>query len=198
MVCQVNGDDVYKKRKNTVSLSVQLFNIFYVSSYSVFRDKAVSLLQRKKNMKENDYQILLKKSVFDDLKEKASYTEDQIAERALKMWEKEGRVRLDITLKLRSSRVDIDDYDEYSFGNYAFLYNSGKFCMPSNLKEKLRTIIEYQTKSLMEKSFGEHLTHINNIVNLEAKHEKLIKRYKVFTLTGWLVGILAVIAAAIL
>ena len=149
-------------------------------------------------MEQNDYQILLKKSVFDDLKEKASYKEDQIAEKALTMWEKEGRVRLDITLKLRSSRADIDDYDEYSFGNYAFLYKSGKFCIPSKLKEQLRTIIEYQTKSLMEKSFGEHLLHINNIVKLEAKHEKLIKRYKVFTCTGWLVGILAVIAAAIL
>lgn len=149
-------------------------------------------------MEKNNYQILLKKSDFDDLREKASFTEEQIAEKALKMWEKECRVRLDITLKLRSSRVDIDDFDEYSFGNHAFLYESGKFCIPSKLKEQLRTIIEYQTKSLMEKSFGEHLLHINNIVKLEVKHEKLIRRYKVFTLTGWLVGILAVVAAAIL
>lgn len=58
-------------------------------------------------MENNNYQILLKKSVYDDLNEKASYTEEQIAEKALKMWEKEGRVRLDITLKLKSSRVDI-------------------------------------------------------------------------------------------
>lgn len=101
------------------------------------------------------------------------------------MWEKEGRVRLDITLKLKSSRVDIDDYDQYSFGNYAFLYESGKFRMPSKLKEKLRTVIEHQISDLMEKSFGEHLLHLNNIVKLEAKHEKLIKRYKVFTLTGY-------------
>lgn len=137
-------------------------------------------------MENNNYQILLKKSVYDDLTEKASYTEEQIAEKALKMWEKEGKVRLDITLKLKSSRVDIDDYDEYSFGNYAFLYESGKFRMPSKLKEKLRTVIEHQISDLMEKSFGEHLLHINNIVKLEAKHEKLIKRYKVFTLTGWL------------
>lgn len=149
-------------------------------------------------MEENNYQILLKKSVYDDLKEKASYTEEQIAEKALKMWEKEGRVRLDITLKLRSSRVDIDDYDEYSFGNHAFMYESGKFCMPSKLKERLRTVIESQIDFLMEKSFGEHLLHINNIVKLESEHGKMIRRYKVFTLTGWLVGILAVIAAAIL
>ena len=149
-------------------------------------------------MEKNNYQIILKKSDFDDLREKASFTEEQIAEKAIKMWEKEGRVRLDITLKLRSSRVDIDDYDEYSFGNHAFMYESGKFCMPSNLKERLRAVIESQIDDLMEKSFGEHLLHINNIVKLEVKHEKLIKRYKVFTLTGWLVGILAVVAAAIL
>lgn len=149
-------------------------------------------------MEDNNYQIILKKLDFDNLMEKASYTEGQIEEKALRMWEKEGRVRLDITLKLRSFRVDINDCDEYSFGNYAFMYESGKFCMPSKLKEKLRTVIEYQIGDLMEKSFGEHLLHINNIVKLEAEHEKLIKRYKVFTLTGWLVGILAVIAAAIL
>lgn len=149
-------------------------------------------------MEENNYQIILKKSDFDDLREKASFTEEQIAEKALKMWEKEGRVRLDITLKLRSSRVDIDDYDEYSFGNHAFMYESGKFCMPSKLKERLMVVIENQIDDLMKKSFGEHLLYINNVVKLEAKHEKLIRRYKVFTLTGWLVGILAVIAAAIL
>lgn len=148
--------------------------------------------------KKNEYQVILSKSEYDDLCAKADYNVEQIEQKALNLWKWEGRVNLNIDLNLRSARTDINNYDSYTFDSYAYLSERGKFTIPSELRERLRVIITGYTKSLMEKSFGEHLTEINNIINLENQHERMIKRYKIFTLTGWAVGILAVVAAAIL
>lgn len=148
--------------------------------------------------KKNEYQVILSKSEYDDLCAKADYNVEQIEQKALNLWKWEGRVNLNIDLNLRSARTDINNYDSYTFDSYAYLSERGKFTIPSELRERLRVIITGYTKSLMEKSFGEHLTEINNIINLENQHERMIKRYKIFTLTGWVVGILAILAAAIL
>lgn len=148
--------------------------------------------------KKNEYQVILSKSEYDDLCAKADYNAEQIEQKALDKWKWEGRVNLNIDLNLRSARTDINNYDSYNFDSYTYLSERGKFTIPSELKERLRVIITGYTKSLMEKSFGEHLTEINNIINLENQHERMIKRYKIFTLTGWAVGILAVLTAAIL
>lgn len=47
-------------------------------------------------------------------------------------------------------------------------------------------------------SFGENLARLNNIIRLERQYERLIKRYKVMTITGWLLALLIVIMNAIL
>lgn len=80
----------------------------------------------------------------------------------------------------------------------AYLSERGKFIIPSELKERLRKIIEGNTFQLMEESFGEHLSTLNNIIRLERQYERLIKRYKVMTLTGWLLAVLIVIMLVIL
>ena len=45
---------------------------------------------------------------------------------------------------------------------------------------------------------GEQVPTLNNIIRLERQYERLIKRYKVMTLTGWLLALLIVIMNAIL
>ena len=100
---------------------------------------------------------------------------------------------LSINLCLKSARKDIDGYDEYRFDNYCYLSERGKFIIPSELKERLREIIEGNTFQLMEESFGEHLSTLNNIIRLERQYGRLIKRYKVMTVTGWLLAVLIVI-----
>lgn len=66
------------------------------------------------------------------------------------------------------------------------------------MKERLADIIKVNTDQLMEESFGRNLVHINKIICLERQYERLIKRYKVMTLTGWLLAVLIVIMNAIL
>lgn len=121
-----------------------------------------------------------------------------IEEKAYEIWDKEGRVLLSINLCLKSARKDIEGYDEYRFYNYCYLSERGEFIIPSELKERLKKIIEGNTLQLMEESFGEHLSTLNNIIRLERQYERLIKRYKVMTLTGWLLAVLIVIMLAIL
>lgn len=94
-------------------------------------------------------------------------------------------------------RNNIDSYDTYHFDSYSLMWTSGKFYIPEKLKEKLRIMIAYQTKNLMEKSFGENLLHINNVINLERRRERQIKRYSLFALTGWIVGTLVIAIAAL-
>ena len=147
---------------------------------------------------EKDYQIIIDKKRFDHIMERAYLSEKLIKEKAYELWEKEGRVLLSINLCLKSARKDIEGYDEYRFDNYCYLSERGKFIIPSELKERLRKIIEGNTFQLMEESFGEHLSTLNNIIRLELQYERLIKRYKVMTVTGWLLAVLIVIMIAIL
>lgn len=148
---------------------------------------------------EKDYQITIDKKRFDHIMERAYLSEKIIKEKAYELWEKEGRVLLSINLCLKkSSRKDIEGYDEYRFDNYCYLSERGKFIILSELKERLRKIIDDNTFQLMEESFREHLSNLNNIISLKRQYERLIKRYKVMTLTGWLLAVLIVIMLAIL
>lgn len=149
-------------------------------------------------MNEN-YQIMLSKKEYDRITELANANQELINQKAREMWEKEGKVMIEIGMKLESDRRNnIDSYDTYHFDSYSLMWTSGKFYIPERLKEKLRTMIAHQTKSLMEKSFGENLLHINNVINLERRRERQIKRYSIFALTGWIVGSLVIAIAALL
>lgn len=146
-----------------------------------------------------NYQIMLSKQEYDKITELANANQELINQKAREIWEKEGKVIIEIGMQLKSDRRnDIDSYDTYHFDSYSFMHTSGKFYIPERLKEKLRTMISYQTKSLMEQSFGENLLHINNVINLEIHHERQIKRYSIFALTGWIVGTLVIAIAALL
>ena len=147
----------------------------------------------------DNYQIMLSKKEYDRITELANANQELINQKAREMWEKEGKVSIEIGMKLESDRRNnIDSYDTYHFDSYSLMYTNGKFCIPQRLKEKLRTMIAYQTKSLMERNFGENLLHINNVINLERHHERQIKRYSIFALTGWIVGTLVIVIAALL
>lgn len=147
----------------------------------------------------DNYQIMLSKKEYDRITELANANQELINQKAHEMWEKEGKVSIEIGMRLESDRREnIDSYDTYHFDSYSLMWTSGKFYIPERLKEKLRTMIAYQTKSLMEKSFGENLLHINNVINLERHHERQIKRYSIFALTGWIVGTLVIAIAALL
>ena len=146
----------------------------------------------------DNYQIMLSKKEYDRITELANANQELINQKAREMWEKEGKVSIEIGMRLESDRRNnIDSYDTYHFDSYSLMWTSGKFYIPERLKEKLRTMIVYQTKSLMEKSFGENLLHINNVINLERRHERQIKRYSIFALTGWIVGTLVIAIAAL-
>lgn len=147
---------------------------------------------------DENYQILLYKKEYDRITELANANQELINKKAREMWEKEGKVMIEIGMKLESDRRNnIDSYDTYHFDSYSLMWTSGKFYIPEKLKEKLRIMIAYQTKNLMEKSFGENLLHINNVINLERRRERQIKRYSLFALTGWIVGTLVIAIAAL-
>lgn len=147
---------------------------------------------------EENYQVIIDKKQFDRLNEQTNLSQKAAYDRAKEIWDKEGKVDLTIRLYLKSSRKDIEGYDEYRFDNYCYLSERGKFIIPKKMKERLKKIIEGNTLQLMEESFGEHLSTLNNIIRLERQYERLIKRYKVMTLTGWLLAVLIVIMLAIL
>jgi hypothetical protein len=147
---------------------------------------------------EENYQVIIDKKHFDRLNEQTNLSQKAAYDRAKEIWDKEGKVDLTIRLYLKSSRKDIEGYDEYRFDNYCYLSERGKFIIPKKMKERLADIIKANTDQLMEESFGRNLVHINKIICLERTYERLIKRYKVITITGWLLALLIVIMNAIL
>lgn len=147
---------------------------------------------------EENYQVIIDKKRFDRLNEQANLSQKLLYRKAKEIWDKEGKVELTIRIYLKSERKDIEGYDEYRFDNYCYLSEKGKFIIPNKMKERMKEIIEDNTLHIMKQSFGENLAHINNIIRLERQYERLIKRYKVMTLTGWLLAVLIIIMLAIL
>lgn len=147
---------------------------------------------------EENYQVIIDKKRFDRLNEQANLSQKLLYRKAKEIWDKEGKVELTIRIYLKSERKDIEGYGEYRFDNYCYLSEKGKFIIPNKMKERMKEIIEDNTLHIMKQSFGENLAHINNIIRLERQYERLIKRYKVMTLTGWLLALLIVIMNAIL
>lgn len=147
---------------------------------------------------EENYQVIIDKKRFDRLNEQANLSQKLLYRKAKEIWDKEGKVELTIRIYLKSERKDIEGYDEYRFDNYCYLSEKGKFIIPNKMKERMKEIIEDNTLHIMKQSFGENLAHINNIIRLERQYERLIKRYKVMTITGWLLSLLIIIMLAIL
>lgn len=58
---------------------------------------------------------------------------------------------IDCRYMMNKLRKDIEGYDEYRFYNYCYLSERGKFIIPSELKERLKKIIEVILSSLWRK-----------------------------------------------
>lgn len=121
---------------------------------------------------------------YNKLADLAKLNEEQIEERAIKLWKEKGVA--EITIRIDCGR----DYDD----NYcidcstSFFYKDNKFYIPENIRERFRKIIKEDIMWNIEERFGDLKGAINNF-NRKAKQIGYIKFILyMMALSGWAVA----------
>lgn len=141
------------------------------------------------NDKENI--MLVKKSEYDKLVKLAEANEKKIQKLALKMWQEKGIPELQISMEIRSvGGREIIDSGKLKFEASTYIYNKeGNFFIPEKTKQRFSDMVRDWTYDLMEKNFGERLMDANRWNEKVDSFNETRRRFKVFTITGWLMAL---------
>lgn len=131
--------------------------------------------------------IMLSKSDYDKLSELAEMNQQQIEDKAMKLWEKNGVANVKLSMEIRSNAGrEIIDGGRFEFKASSYIYDGeGKFCIPDKTKERFSKMIGDWTYELMRHEFGDTLMDANKFNKKVDGIEKERKRFVVFTITGW-------------
>lgn len=121
---------------------------------------------------------------YNKLAELAKLNEEQIEERAIKLWKEKGVA--EITIKIDTGR-DYNDYFHIDCSTY-LCYKDNRFYIPENVRERFRKIIKEDVMWNIEERFGDLKGAINKF-NQKAKwigYTKFI--FYMMALSGWAVA----------
>ena len=121
---------------------------------------------------------------YNKLADLAKLNEEQIEERAIKLWKEKGVA--EITIKIDTGR-NYDDNCRIDCSTY-FSYKDNRFFIPENIRERFRKIIKEDVMWNIEERFGD-LKGVINKFNREAKwigYTKFI--FHMMALSGWAVA----------
>lgn len=135
--------------------------------------------------------IQLRKSEYDKLIELSNLGNEAIENRALELYQERGTYGLNIELDTQ------EDYkSQFHFKAYSYVKDwDNKFPISEDDKRKIVDFINYRTKRMLVKKFGNQITNLN-FYNKEVDNiHKLKTKFLVFTVTGWAVAVILMIIA---
>lgn len=125
--------------------------------------------------------IQLEDREYENLVELAQFNEQQIEEKAIKLWKEKGVAEIRITI---DSGRDYDDVYSITASSYV-MYKDSKFHIPETLRSRFREIISEAVNDYIPKKFG----NITQIINNYNGRVSSLNRFK-FTMmaiaaSGW-------------
>lgn len=144
----------------------------------------------KVELTQNDYNRLVSM---------AKMNAKKIEERAREIYEKEGVVNIAFDGRFQTRRDGDLSVEHYKFDVICESYHvspNGKeyekplFFIPQKMRERIAENVKRYVEDAFESKFGEHLTRLNAIKDLEAKTDREWRKFIVWTVTGWLLAVL--------
>ena len=122
----------------------------------------------------------------------------KIEERARKIYDKEGVVKIEFDGHFITKRYGERETEHYEFevGCYEYRvnptgeYEKTLFTIPQEMRRRIAEKVKRYVEEVFVGRFGEHLYNINVIQDLKAKTEREQRKAFVWTVTGWLLAVL--------
>ncbi len=136
----------------------------------------------------NDYNLLV---------EMAQMKAKKIGERAREIYEKEGVTKIQFTGRFYSKRYGELELEKYEFtvdcADY-FVTPSGEYektlyKIPQESRQKIAKCVKKYVEQAFEAKYGEHMMNLNEIERLKYKKQKIVDKFIIVTVVGWLVAI---------
>lgn len=142
--------------------------------------------------------IELTQTDYNRLVSMAKMNAKKIEERAREIYEKEGVVNIEFDGRFQTRRYGDLSVEHYKFDVSCKSYNvspTGEyektlFSIPQKMRERIAEKVKRYVEDAFESKFGEHLTRLNAVKDLEAKTDREWRKFIVWTATGWLLAVL--------
>lgn len=152
--------------------------------------------------------IELTQSDYNRLVELARMKAKKIEERARKLYEEEGIVKIQFDGRIYNKRgYDDDGVQHYQFDCNIPMYNihpigeySGKtlFVIPEETRRRIANKVGRYVEEVFDSKFGEHLAKLNEIEKIKNKETRIYRMFIIFTAIGWIAAVTMLLVAILL
>ena len=139
---------------------------------------------------------------YNDLVALARMKAKKIEERAREIYDKEGVTKIHFTgrfYRIRNSEVECDKHEftvdckDYGISP-AGDYEETLYKIPQESRQKIAKRVKNFVYETFMCYFGEHMLNLNEIERLKHKQQRMINKFIIVTVVGWLLAIVMCIA----
>jgi len=146
--------------------------------------------------------VELTQKEYNDLVALARMKAKKIEERAREIYEEEGVTEIQFTgrfyrklygevnLYKHEFTVDCDDYGITPTGDY----EKTLYKIPQESRQKIAKCVKNFVEEAFVSYFGEHMLNLNEIERLKHKQQRMVDKFIIVTVVGWLLAIVMCIA----
>ena len=146
--------------------------------------------------------VELTQAEYNNLVALARMKAKKIEERAREIYEKEGVVKIDFSCNLYRKSYGEVEIDRHNFScscsEYRITptgdYEKTLFKIPQESRVKIAKHVKRICEDAFMYYFGEHMLNLNEIVRLKHKQQRMIYKFIIVTVVGWLLAIVMCIA----
>lgn len=152
--------------------------------------------------------IELTQGDYNRLVELARMKAKKIEERARKLYEEEGIVKIQFDGRIYNKRgYDDDGVQHYQFDCNIPMYNvhpigeySGKtlFVIPEETRRRIANKVGRYVEEVFDARFGEHIAQLNEIEKLKGKQLHYNRMFLLITIVGWIAAVTMLLVAILL
>ncbi len=130
--------------------------------------------------------VQLNQAEYDNLVKAANLTKEEIKKRAKKIYEEKGVLGVEVELNINETYNET--FELKSYGRQKGDWNN--ILIPYEKKRELITLVQEKAKVLFLNFFKNELQTMNDTKKILCQARAERNRFKVFTLTGWLMALM--------
>ncbi len=146
--------------------------------------------------------VELTQTDYNRLVQTAQMKAKKIEERAREIYEKEGVTKIQFTGRFYRKRYGEVECDKHEFtvdcNDYGITptgdYEKTLYKIPQESRQKIAKRVKRFVEETFECYFGEHMLNLNEIERLKHKQQRIIYKFIIVTVVGWLLAIVMCIA----
>ena len=145
--------------------------------------------------------VELTQTDYNRLVQTAQMKAKKIEERAREIYEKEGVTKIQFTGRFYRKRYGEVECDKHEFtvdcAEYLITptgeYEKTLYKIPQESRQKIAKCVKNFVEEAFECYFGAHMLNLNEIERLKNKQKRMVNKFIIVTVVGWLLAVLMLI-----